>query len=60
MDNIDAPDYAFGHGSAAHERPQFVRSVVESVVHVVVEMVEQSNPSRSVSHQVGNVRRFEL
>ena len=39
---------------ATHERPQFVRPVVESIIGVVVEVVEELDFSVVCPHQVCN------
>ena len=55
MDLVRVNDHGRGAVAlATHERPQFVRPVVESIIGVVVEVVEELDFSVVCPHQVCN------
>ncbi len=41
---------------AALQHPQLIRTVVQTVVNIVMEMMEQLNFARGVDHKIGDVR----
>ncbi len=43
------------HAGSAFKRPKLIHSIVQSVVNVVVEVMEQLNFARRVDHQICDV-----
>jgi hypothetical protein len=46
---------SLGHAGATLQRPQLIRTVVQTVVNVVMEMMEQLNFARGVDHEICDV-----